>query len=88
MDNTKRWWYRIPEQHKLTDEDVDKFVKVTSYIVLDFYLDLSTCGFVLKNLAAIRPNFIIPAVMEKYVVLDWNANYNLDLLLVLNFKYV
>jgi len=66
MDNRKRWWYRISDEQKLTEEDIDKFVKVTSYIVLDFYLDLSTCGFVLKNLAAIRPNCIIPAVMEKY----------------------
>jgi hypothetical protein len=67
MDNRKRWWYRIHEDKKLTDEDIDKFVKTTSHIVLDFYLDLNTCGMVLKNLASIRPQLIIPAVMEKCV---------------------
>lgn len=67
IDNKKRWWYRIQSERKLTDEEIDKFVKATSYIVLDFYLDLNICGFVLKNLACIRPNIIIPAILEKYV---------------------
>ncbi|XP_035710341.1 proteasome activator complex subunit 4A isoform X3 [Folsomia candida] len=66
IDNKKRWWYRIQSERKLTDEEIDKFVKATSYIVLDFYLDLNICGFVLKNLACIRPNIIIPAILEKY----------------------
>jgi proteasome activator subunit 4 len=66
MDNRKRWWYRIADERKLTDDDINKFVKTTSYVVLDFYLDITICGFVLKNLACIRPNIIIPAVMEKY----------------------
>lgn len=66
QDNSKRWWYRCPEDKKLTDEDIDAFVKMTSYIVLDFYLDVNICGLVMKNLAAIRPQIIIPAVMEKY----------------------
>ncbi|ODM89343.1 Proteasome activator complex subunit 4 [Orchesella cincta] len=66
QDNSKRWWYRCPEDKKLTDEDIDSFVKMTSYIVLDFYLDINMCGLVMKNLAAIRPHIIVPAVMEKY----------------------
>lgn len=39
---------------------------MTSELVLDFYIDVSTGGMVLKNLACMRPQKIIPAVMEKY----------------------
>ena len=53
-------------ERMLTDEDVEEFVKITSEIVLDFYLDLQSSGFLLKHLAYIRPDIIIPAVLEKY----------------------
>jgi hypothetical protein len=61
----KDWWAEIPENRRITDEDIDEFVQMTSELVLDFYLDLTTVGFILKNLACIRPQKIIPAVMEK-----------------------
>jgi len=39
---------------------------MTSELVLDFYIDVTTGGFILKNLACIRPQIILTAVMEKY----------------------
>jgi hypothetical protein len=64
-NNGKRWWQRFKPDRMLTDEDVEEFVKITSEVVLDFYLDLQSSGFLLKHLAYIRPDIIIPAVLEK-----------------------
>ncbi|CAG7729357.1 unnamed protein product [Allacma fusca] len=60
-----RWWMETPEDKKLTEEDIDVFVEICTNLALDFYLDLVFGGYVLKSLAVLRPQVVIPAVMEK-----------------------
>lgn len=62
------WEPAIPESHRLTDEDITKFVEAIQPVALQAMfsktgaLDMVQ---VLQNLATLRPNLIVPPVIEK-----------------------
>ncbi|XP_034942579.1 proteasome activator complex subunit 4-like [Chelonus insularis] len=71
----KRTWKEpIPDSHKLTDADIDAFVKCMMPVAMTAMFSHTsvtmTCT-VLRLLATIRPNMVIPCVLERlYSTLD------------------
>lgn len=70
----KCWGKEVPEDFKLSDDDIDRFVNI-----LKPCLDISLysrrvsneVNFALLHLSALRPNIIIPMILEKlYAALD------------------
>lgn len=70
----KTWLLPIPDSHKLTDADVDAFVKCVMPVAMTAMFGntsiVTTCK-VLRLLATVRPNMVIPLVIERlYSTLD------------------
>lgn len=67
----KSWIPETPESHKLTDGEIDDFVKSILPVALNsmfskcIFVGVSAC-FTLKNLATIRPNSVIPILLTKF----------------------
>ncbi|XP_074105098.1 proteasome activator complex subunit 4 [Cotesia typhae] len=64
----RTWKLQVPDSHKLTDADVDAFVKCMMPVAMTAMFGHSsvimTCK-VLRLLATIRPNMVIPCVIER-----------------------
>lgn len=62
------WLMRTPESHKLTDEDIDRFVESMKGIVSQAVYSKFGCAEVataLQHLAVLRPKMIIPVLIER-----------------------
>ncbi|KAF7990670.1 hypothetical protein HCN44_000475 [Aphidius gifuensis] len=70
----KTWQTTTPETHKLTDTDVDNFVKSMMPLAMTSMFGLSNAAAtskVFRHLATIRPNLVIPDVLDRlYLTLD------------------
>ncbi|GAB6022437.1 hypothetical protein CHUAL_006550 [Chamberlinius hualienensis] len=65
----KTWAPEIPSSHRLTDENITEFVNCMKPCVLLSMFAKSSCvdaGIALKHLACLRPELIIPAVLERF----------------------
>ncbi|KAL7303557.1 hypothetical protein TKK_0003717 [Trichogramma kaykai] len=64
----KTWKPRIPDSHKLRDVDIDAFVNSLMPIVLQCIFHTQrpeSFGNAVQNLANLRPNVVIPRILEK-----------------------
>ena len=63
-----KWGEVVPQEHRLTDEDITEFVMILKPIAAEAMygktLTLAT-GTVLKNLATLRPKLILPFLIQK-----------------------
>ncbi|XP_065338507.1 proteasome activator complex subunit 4A-like isoform X2 [Cloeon dipterum] len=70
----RRWEPQIPESHLLTEEDVTKFVEIMQPITMQAMYSKAGCLDMvqpLQILATLRPNLVVPTVIEKmYLNLD------------------
>ncbi len=68
------WGSVVPEAKKLTDDDVTRFVKCVQPIVLHIMYSktgLGEAGHILQHLATLRPEIVIPPVLERlFTALD------------------
>lgn len=70
----KTWKTPIPDSHKLTDADIDAFVKAVMPVAMTAMfsrIGMSDACKALNHLATVRPNLVIPDVIERmYSTLD------------------
>lgn len=62
------WETRIPEEYKLTDNDVDAFVKSMLPVTMAAMfnkLSVTDASYALQYLATMRPNLVIPYVLDR-----------------------
>lgn len=62
------WETRIPEEYKLTDSDVDAFVKSMLPVTMAAMfnkLSVTDASYALQYLATMRPNLVIPYVLDR-----------------------
>ena len=62
------WGTQISEDKKITDEEITRFVKIVMPVVLHgmyFRANLDVYGKILQNLAFLRPELVIPPVLER-----------------------
>jgi len=67
----RKWEPEIPESHLLTDEDINKFVEIMQPITIQaMFAKAGLLDMVqsLQYLATLRPNLVIPPILEKYGV--------------------
>ena len=58
----------VPEEKRITDEEITRFVKILMPVVLHgmyFKVNLDVFGKILQNLAFLRPELVIPPIMER-----------------------
>ncbi|CAB0032035.1 unnamed protein product [Trichogramma brassicae] len=68
QQGNKTWKPRIPDSHKLRDVDIDAFVNSLMPIVLQCIFHINrpeSFGNAVQNLANLRPNVVIPRILEK-----------------------
>lgn len=64
----RTWETPIPEEYKLTDSDVDAFVKSMMPVAMTAMfstLGVRTASQALQHLASMRPSLVIPSVLDK-----------------------
>lgn len=61
------WEVPIPDHYKLSDENIDRFISILKPCLQQaiFSRGISDISFSLQYLAALRPNVIVPIVLEK-----------------------
>ena len=67
-----RWWKPIPETHKLTENDITRFVesmKTTLFTSMFSKYGSADAAVALKHLSTMRPELIVPPLLEKYDIL-------------------
>lgn len=67
----KTWAPDVPDSHKLTDDHITAFVKCLKPIVLLAMFSKhgpSEAASTLQKLAALRPEIVIPPLLERYQV--------------------
>lgn len=67
------WELPVPDHYKLTDEDIDRFVNVLKPCMQQaiFSRGSNDASFAFQYIASIRPNIIIPIILEKlYASMD------------------
>lgn len=65
---TPSWEFNVPDDYKLTDADIDRFVNIMKPCVEQAVfsrVNSQDISLTLQYLASIRPNIIIPMVLEK-----------------------
>lgn len=65
---TRTWEPATPSTHKLTDDDITAFVKCLKPCVMLSMFSKTGCydaAVALKNLAILRPELIIPPILER-----------------------
>ena len=64
-----KWWKPVPDSHKLTEDDITRFVKSMTDVVFTSMFSKYGSGdaaLALKNLSTMRPELIVPPLLEKY----------------------
>lgn len=64
----RTWETPIPENYKLTDKEITEFVKSMNHVVLLSMFSKggsSDCALALQNLSILRPEIVIPPVLER-----------------------
>ena len=65
------WETPIPDSHKLTEEDIDRFVESIRGVAMQAMFSKLGCSDVsvaLQHLATLRPKMIIPMLIERLVL--------------------
>lgn len=70
----KSWDMNIPDHYKLSDDDIDRFVNILKPCVEQALFSRqrdADIGLALQYLASLRPNIIVPMVLDKlYASMD------------------
>ncbi|CAH1169598.1 unnamed protein product [Phaedon cochleariae] len=65
---TPSWEFEVPEHHKLTDDDIGRFVNILKPCIehaMFNRMGMQDTSLTLQYLASLRPNIIIPMTLEK-----------------------